>query len=145
VLPHGAPATADPIITLDSSYSPVEPARADSAADCLVRLPSRRRLYRRPPPYRGQGRRPRHGPVVRFAKHDLGWATVRLRDPAAANRVQTGAQRRSISSVRTPCVFRGWSQAERPPPALRSSRMMVTFSARARSRAASRFVVSSAQ
>jgi hypothetical protein len=85
VLPHGAPGPPAPIVTLDSSYSPVDLARAGVAADCLVRLPSRRRLYRRPPPYRGQGRPPRHGPVFRChdpATHGPPDRHVAITDPS---------------------------------------------------------------
>lgn len=65
VLPHLPAGTPRPVVTFDSSYSPVELARAHLAADCLVRLPTRRRLYRPPLPYCGRGRRPKHGPVFR--------------------------------------------------------------------------------
>src|SRR5262249_11179300 len=54
VLPHLPADTPRPVVTLDSSYSPVELARAGLSVDCLVRLPSRRRLYRPPPPYKGR-------------------------------------------------------------------------------------------
>jgi len=60
-----APAPARPVVTLDSSYSPVDLGRAQLPVDCLVRLPTRRRLYRAPGPYAGRGRRRRHGPVFR--------------------------------------------------------------------------------
>lgn len=52
-----------PVVTCDSGYDIVALARAGLAGDLLVRLPTRRRFYRPPPPYRGRGRRPRHGPV----------------------------------------------------------------------------------
>ncbi len=65
VLPHLPAGTPRPVVTLDSSDAPVEMARAQVAVDCLVRLPSRRRLYRPPGPYKGRGRRPKHGPVFR--------------------------------------------------------------------------------
>ena len=65
VLEHAPADQARPVITLDSGYAPVAVARAGLGGDCLVRLPSRRRLYRAPGPYRGRGRRPVHGPVFR--------------------------------------------------------------------------------
>jgi hypothetical protein len=71
--PAGAPC---PVVTFDSTYDAVEIARARQDPDparrprieALVRVPKRRRFYRAPPPYRGRGRRPVHGPV--FKTHD---------------------------------------------------------------------------
>jgi DDE superfamily endonuclease len=65
VLAARPPAAARPVVTFDSQYCPTTLARARLAVDCLVRLPRRRRLYRTPGPYRGRGRRPIHGAVVR--------------------------------------------------------------------------------
>jgi len=67
---------ARPVVTFDSSYDAVALAQAIAdpepsqrlAVDALVRLGQRRRFYRAPPPYRGCGRRPIHGPV--FRTHD---------------------------------------------------------------------------
>jgi hypothetical protein len=69
--PAGAPR---PVVTLDSSYDVIALAQAVQArdptvrleADLLVRLSSRRRFYRPPPPYQGRGCRPKHGPVFRL-------------------------------------------------------------------------------
>ena len=57
-----------PVVTLDSHYDLADLVTADLACDLLVRLPKRRRLYRRPPPYRGRGAPAKHGP--RFLLHD---------------------------------------------------------------------------
>ncbi len=64
-----APA-ARPLVALDSGYDPVALARADLAADLLVRVAKHRVFFRPPPPYAGRGRPRRHG------------AAFRLRDPA---------------------------------------------------------------
>jgi hypothetical protein len=62
--PAGAPR---PVVTCDSQYEPVRLVRARLAADLLVRLARRRRVYRRPPPYPGRGRRDRkHGAVLKL-------------------------------------------------------------------------------
>lgn len=87
--PPGAPR---PVVAFDSSYDAVELARAtrdpDPARrlrlDAVVRLSKRRRFYRAPPPYRGVGRRPVHGPVFRTheaATHGLPDRTARAPDP----------------------------------------------------------------
>ena len=55
-----------PVVTADSQYDIVALAQADLPCDLLIRLPKRRRFYRPPPPYRGRGRRPRHGPVFKL-------------------------------------------------------------------------------
>ena len=65
---------ARPVVTLDSSYDVIELAQAVQSgdptirldADVLVRLSSRRRFYRPPPPYQGRGCRPKHGAVFRL-------------------------------------------------------------------------------
>ncbi len=71
-----------PVVTFDSQYCPTTLACAQLPIDCLVRLPSRRRLYRAPGPYRGHGRPPIHGAVFRTHdpathgspdRHTLGW------------------------------------------------------------------------
>jgi len=60
-------ATPRPVVTFDSQYDPVALARAQLAADLLVRLTSRRRFYRVPAPYPGRGTRLRkHGAVFRL-------------------------------------------------------------------------------
>jgi hypothetical protein len=63
--PAGA---ARPVVTLDSGYAPGELAQAQLAADLVVRLPARRRLFRAPGPYRGRGAPRKHGAV--FKLHD---------------------------------------------------------------------------
>ena len=55
------PGAARPVALYDSQYDPVQFARAHLAADVLVRLRTRRRVYGPPGPYRGRGRRPKHG------------------------------------------------------------------------------------
>ena len=56
-----------PLVTFDSQYDPIALARANLAADLLVRLTPRRRFYRPPAPYPGRGTRVRkHGPVFRL-------------------------------------------------------------------------------
>jgi hypothetical protein len=68
VLPTVPRVLGRPVVTFDSQYCPTTLARARLPVDCLVRLSSRRRLYRAPGPYRGRGRRPIHGRV--FRTHD---------------------------------------------------------------------------
>ena len=63
-----APAAARPVVTFDSQYCATTLARARLPVDCLLRLPSRRKLYHAPGPSRGRGRRPIHGCV--FRTHD---------------------------------------------------------------------------
>jgi hypothetical protein len=73
-LAYRPPGDARPVVTLDSSYDAIELAQAVQsadpkvriAADVLVRLSSRRRFYRPPPPYSGRGPHPKHGPVFRL-------------------------------------------------------------------------------
>lgn len=59
-----------PVVTADSQYDLVALARASRAeglaVDWLVRLPRRRRLYRAPGAYRGRGRRPIHGRLLKL-------------------------------------------------------------------------------
>jgi hypothetical protein len=58
-----------PVVTCDSQYEPVALARARLPADFLARLSRRRRLYRRPSPYPGRGRRDRkHGAVLKLTE-----------------------------------------------------------------------------
>jgi hypothetical protein len=68
VLAKRPPAAPRPVVTLDSGYAPGELAQAQLAADLLVRLPRRRRLFRAPGPYRGRGAPRKHGAV--FKLHD---------------------------------------------------------------------------
>jgi len=64
--PAGA---ARPVVTFDSQYDVADLARASLAADLLIRLPSRRRFFRPPPPYSGMGPRTlKHGPVFKLPK-----------------------------------------------------------------------------
>lgn len=59
--PLGAPR---PVVTLDTNYTPSELAAAQLAADLLVRLPVRRRVYRAAGPYAGRGAPRKHGPAL---------------------------------------------------------------------------------
>lgn len=61
------PGSPRPVVTADSQYDIVALAQANLPCDLLTRLPKRRRFYRPPPPYRGRGRRPRHGPVFKLS------------------------------------------------------------------------------
>jgi hypothetical protein len=60
-------AAARPVGVYDSRYDPVPCARARLPLDLLVRLRSNRRCFRAPGPYRGRGRRPKHGPVFKLS------------------------------------------------------------------------------
>jgi hypothetical protein len=53
-----------PVVVLDSHYAPCEFAAAQLAADVLVRLPVRRRVYRATGPYVGRGAPRKHGPAL---------------------------------------------------------------------------------
>lgn len=70
-LPDGAPR---PIATMDSGYDVLDLAHAvhDPAhplgADVLLRLPKRRRFFRKAPPYSGKGAPRRHGDVFNLRK-----------------------------------------------------------------------------
>lgn len=88
--PAGAPA---PVATLDSNYDAVEPARAAHSPDpairlgidAVVRLSSRRRFYREPPPYSGRGAPRKRGAVFRLpdpATHGEPDGSAADRDPA---------------------------------------------------------------
>jgi hypothetical protein len=71
--PAGAPR---PLVTVDSQYDLLDLARAVCAtkpaerlrANLLLRLPTRRRFYRQPPPYAGKGRPRVHGAVFHLGK-----------------------------------------------------------------------------
>ena len=75
--PRGA---ARPVVTMDSSYDVLELARAvhdprqPLGADLLVRLPLRRRFFRKPPPYSGIGGPRKHGDVFNLKKPES-WST----------------------------------------------------------------------
>jgi DDE superfamily endonuclease len=60
------PGAARPVALYDSQYDPVSFARAGLAADVLVRLRTRRKVFGPPGPYRGRGPRPKHGPVFKL-------------------------------------------------------------------------------
>jgi hypothetical protein len=55
------PGAARPVALYDSQYDPVQFARAEPAADVLVRLRTRRTVFGPPGPYKGRGPRPKHG------------------------------------------------------------------------------------
>jgi DDE superfamily endonuclease len=57
-----------PVVTADSHYDVAALIAAKLPCDLLVRLSSRRRFYRRPPPYTGKGAPRKHGEV--FRTHD---------------------------------------------------------------------------
>ncbi len=73
-LAHRLAPAPRPVVTFDSGYDAVAVGKAvlrgsaeeQVAVDALVRLPSRRRLYRQPPPYAGKGRPRVHGAVLRL-------------------------------------------------------------------------------
>jgi DDE superfamily endonuclease len=54
-----------PVVATDSHYDVAELIAAGLGCDLLVRLSSRRRFFRRPPPYAGKGAPRKHGPVFR--------------------------------------------------------------------------------
>lgn len=62
------PAAPRPAVTADSHYGVADLIGAKLPCDFLVRLSSRRRFYRPPPPYAGKGAPRKHGPV--FRTHD---------------------------------------------------------------------------
>jgi hypothetical protein len=57
-----------PVVTADSHYDVAALIAAALPCDLLVRLSSRRRFFRPPPPYAGKGAPRKHGPV--FRTHD---------------------------------------------------------------------------
>jgi hypothetical protein len=65
-LAAGAAGAARPVVALDSSYEPVGFARADLAADVLIRLRANRKFFRAPGPYSGRGAPRKHGPVFKL-------------------------------------------------------------------------------
>lgn len=80
--PAGA---ARPVALYDSQYDPVQFARAAPAADVLVRLRTRRKVFGPPGPYRGRGPRPKHGPVFKLwqaATHPPPAQRARGQDPS---------------------------------------------------------------
>jgi hypothetical protein len=74
VLAERAPATPRPLVLLDSQYAAGELAQAGLAADLLVRLPRRRRLFATPGAYRGMGAPRKHGPAFRLHDARSHWA-----------------------------------------------------------------------
>jgi DDE superfamily endonuclease len=63
----GRPADAlRPVVALDSGYDPVQLARAQLAANLLVRLRSDRSFYRAPGPYQGRGAPRKYGAVFKL-------------------------------------------------------------------------------
>jgi hypothetical protein len=74
VLAERPPDAPRPVVLLDSQYAPGEVAHAAVAADVLVRLPRRRRLFGKPGPYRGMGAPRKHGPVFRLHDARSHWA-----------------------------------------------------------------------
>lgn len=103
-----------PVVTFDSSYDAVALARAVQdpdparrlACDALVRLAKRRRFYRAPPPYRGRGRRPVHGPVFKThapATHGAPDRSASAPDPRhGAVRVEVWEHLHAQAAARTP-------------------------------------------
>src|SRR5512133_895682 len=71
---HRPAGLARPVVTLDSGYDVLDLARAvhdkdrPLGADVLVRLPKRRRFFRKAPPYSGKGTPRRHGAVFNLGK-----------------------------------------------------------------------------
>jgi hypothetical protein len=79
------PSKVRPVVTMDSSYDPVELARANLEADLLVRLQKRRRFFHQPPTYPGKGAPRKHGPVFRLwdsATHGIPDHQASCHDPA---------------------------------------------------------------
>lgn len=80
VLACRPPDAPRPIVTMDSSYDVVDLGRAvhdpqePLGADVLVRLPKRRRFFRKPPPYSGRGAPRKHGAVFNLRKPET-WGT----------------------------------------------------------------------
>jgi hypothetical protein len=74
VLAERQPDARRPVVLLDSQYAPGELAHAAVAADVLMRLPRRRRLFGKPGPYRGMGAPRKHGPVFRLHDARSHWA-----------------------------------------------------------------------
>ncbi len=73
-----------PVVTADSQYDVAALIAAGLACDLLVRLSSRRRFYRPPPPYAGKGAPRKHGPVFRThdpATHGTPDRTQQIADP----------------------------------------------------------------
>jgi hypothetical protein len=66
-LAHRPPEAPRPVVPLDSGYDPVQAARADLAADVLVRLRTNRVFYPAPGPYAGRGAPRKYGPVFKLA------------------------------------------------------------------------------
>lgn len=66
-LAHRPPEAPRPVVPLDSGYDPVQVARADLAADVLVRLRTNRVFYPAPGPYAGRGAPRKYGPVFKLA------------------------------------------------------------------------------
>ena len=74
VLAERPPHAPRPVVLLDSQYAAGELAQAGLAADLLVRLPRRRRLFGQPGPYGGMGAPRKHGPVFRLHDARTHWA-----------------------------------------------------------------------
>jgi hypothetical protein len=68
VLAMGAPASARPVLLLDSHYDVAALVQAELGVDILARLRSNRRFYRPPGPYPGKGAPRKHGSVFRCAE-----------------------------------------------------------------------------
>ena len=77
VLAERSPSAPRPVVLLDSNYAPGELARANLAADLLVRLPRRRRFFGTPEPYRGLGAPRKHGRVLRLHEAGSQWVPDR--------------------------------------------------------------------
>ena len=121
------PGAARPVALYDSGYDPVPFAGAQLAADVLVRLRTRRKLFGPPGPYRGRGPHPKHGQPFKLwdaSTHPPPTRSATGQDPTHGRvRVEVWAHQHVQGAHAAPCTLvrvtvEHLSRRARPPQPL---------------------------